>query len=220
MVKGLVGYETMVRDETRKIKAMGRLECSLAKRRHKKPRREPSPVVDAAATQPTRFSADDLPTGDLRSISVGLKRLISAKTTAGEHRRHCFLVTEVCDRAGLLVAPKREHMAVSTVVSALEAVEEMPQQWSVFVPLLSINGTLADPLFTGSLSAEGTSTGNAMVTLGRFDVNGVAVFTLHGQSLDPVGKPASMGLSSSDFRRIQREAARLLGVRLLSEWAV
>ena len=230
MTKGLDRYEERMAAEVRKIRSMKRIESSLAKRRNKgnedaKERALSAKVVKAAAMQPSIFSSDGLQPASVRSTAVALRKLTKAKRDEGGRERHCFLAADVCDRTALIVAPKRDSVSVSEAVHVLEAIDTTFDDLGQEMILLRLDGPFTLPLF-GSKSdshTRATTRGNTLITIVRADVDGVPIFALRGAS-DATqalfSEPVDLGLSARDFGRIQRAAARLLGLRLSNEWAV
>ena len=222
--------------EARKIRSMKRIESSLAKRRNKgnkgnkgnkdaKERALSAKVVKAAAMQPSLFSHDGLQPANVRSTAVALRKLTKAKRVEGGRERHCFLATDVCDRTALIVAPKRDSVSVSETVHALEAIDTTLDDLGKEVILLRLDGPFTLPLFSSTSGSHTTATtrGNTLITVIRADVDGVPIFALRGASGATqvlLSEPVDLGLSAKDFGRIQRAAARLLGLRLSNEWAV
>lgn len=93
--------------------------------------------------------------------------------------------------------------------------------YGALLPLLTTSRSVALPVFEhGVMGAEPC----AGVALARCDLGSVTIFTLH-RLVDPVAPgtsvaPVCLGLTKGTYACIQREAAKMLGVCLLSEWAL
>ena len=223
MPGGLTKFDTMMKNETRKIKSMKRLEKSLDKRRKQKSRSKGKPV-EAAATHPVQFALDEFERTSTRDLVKALKQLISTKMEG----RHAFLACESCARRAILVAPKRNNATADDVLRTLApkraviATNERSNELRL-VPLMTLSSELTTPLFRPDLTC-GTLTGASMVSVGRLDVAGSVLFTLHGytttEGVAVPATPSALGLSSMHFRALQKDAAKLLGMQLLSEWTL
>jgi len=204
------------------MKNIKKLQKMLMKQRTSSKNRD-EVVLDAVAVQCRDVATEDLDRIDKLSLSTFVQRLSCAKNDA----RHIFLSSEACSRRAVVVAPKRDAVSVDDAVCHIGH-PDIPEQFPVIVPLITINGPLSAPLFHSETNAAATVRDSTSILLGRLDIGGIPVFTLHGANSSPdtfnntdiVGTPRSIGLSSLDFRAVQRDAARLLGLRLLSDWAV
>jgi len=164
------------------------------------------------------------------------RHLVEAKTQSASkrHERHAFLVSETCEGSALLLAPKRRGatmaMAASSIATAAASAPSAPSAPFVGPPTSTTSSTRFDALVplltmerpTGSLKClfAGDGTGGHVGEVGGVSISRhdgpVTVFALHAlDSAVREGTPSSLGLTKAAYVRIQRDAARLLGARML-----
>jgi len=222
MAVGDVGaVDRIAKQDRRAQRAARNIERRLSRKRGGATARR-----SVAATRPTRFSIKGLSTPGRLLVENVTRRLIS--TRVKEEGRHAFFAATVCDECGVLVAPKREgaslcmaiHEATVANPSATAQVIDAPAPCfgPALVPLLQSSESIDAKLFTNS---NGMADSGDRIGVARTVVGKVCVFSLHAMNADsPEAKPTALDLSSIDFSRMQQEATRLLGLRLLSQWTL
>ena len=222
------GMRATARRERRVIRAMARIEKSQKKRRKHQPQTE---QLSVRAITARRFSTTDLPTCNALLMKRVVERLMTARVTGANSEsapRRAFLISEVCERGGLLVAPRCLLGTVQVLVQTISAITASNNMcpnplWETASPALTgtpllqsaTDGANVDaPLFGRSFATDEAC---ATIFVSRINVAGVALFMLHGAgaSADSVSvSPDTLGLTAVAFGRMQVAAARLLGIRL------
>ena len=210
----LNGLERIIKKSKRADKAGARLERQLAKRR----KTEPPSNVDVAATRPADFATEYLPDTPSCLVKPARRALLSSGL---------YYVTGVCGDRALLVAPKKHECSRHAVVQIVCNATAGAKAPSSSVKLVAANvallngATVLEPMLFDALSNARVTERSDTVSVCRQDVNGVPLLMLT-DSLDAEwpSEPADAGLTYPEFGKVQREAAKLLGLRLLTEWAM
>lgn len=190
-------------------------QCLSRKRGSEKTRRS------VAATQPTRFSVKGLSAPGRLFVENVTRRLISSRVK--KEGRHAFFASTVCDECGVLVAPKRHGASLCMAIHEATIANHSTSAHSIYtpapcfgpalVPLLQASDPIDAKLFTDGSGMTNLST---RIGVARTVVGKVCVFSLHAMNTDSLeATPTALDLSSIDFNRMQQEATRLLGLRLL-----
>jgi len=201
--------EKSIKKSKRADKAGTRLERELARRR----KTEPPSNVDVAAARPSDFSTEDLPDTRPRDVnSVRQALLISG----------FYYVTGVCEDRALLVAPKESTSSRYAAIQVARNALSKATSTHVGNNVLLLNGaTRLEPQLFSSVSDAYVLEGARTVSVCRNDVGGVPLLMLTDSPNDDwPSEPADIGLTYSEFGKVQREASRLLGLRLLTEWTL
>lgn len=146
---------------------------------------------------------------------------MAATVHVAGHDRRAFFVSEACEGRALLLAPKRRASRIEDATSALLSVTptsgiapiETQLSFACGVSLLVADA----PIESRTFSLGGAvSTVTKEIAVSRVDYAGVPLLTLHDAVYGDPRSPATLGLSREDHERLQREAARLLGLRFQS----
>ncbi len=183
-----------------------RLERAIAKRRRHAP--SVCTVVVARATRvgPQAFEAIESETCALARLRT---KLLAAEVVLGERTRRSYYVSEACDGAALIVAPRRDGAALPFAARQEHGRAEHKLPLFVCKP---DDGRANVPLF------ETGETMNWCIAVRRYNVDGAVVFALCRG--DGNASPLQLSMSRGQVRDLQRDAARLLGLRVLCEWAL
>ena len=206
------GLEKNIKKGRRMDKASARLERDLARRR----KMDPVSNVDVAATRPSDFATEYLPDVSSRDVNAVRRALLAT----GQ-----YYVTGVCDDRALLVAPKtRECSRYAAIRTAHGAQGTKFSNSAAYVGhnVALLNGAMGlEPLLFSSGSDVALAQDAVTVSVCRRDVNAVPLLMLTDAPDDAwPNEPADVGLTYFEFAKVQREAAKLLGLRLLTAWAV
>ena len=185
-----------------------RLERALSKRRRRAPR-DCTVVASSASREGSQTLALAHVESDPRALARLRTKLLTAEAVAGTRTKRCYYVSETCDGAALVVAPRRDGDAVPFPSGKGHggAAYKLP------LFLSNPDGGRANvPLF------EMDAATNWCIAVRRYDVDGVTVFALcRGEGSASLVR---LAMSRSQVRELQRDAARLLGLRVLCEWAL
>lgn len=210
----LKGLAKAIKKDARANKASAKIERSLKRRR----KAEPPSNVDVAATRPTDFSTEYLHNTSSRDVNALRRALLESGL---------YYVAGVCEDRALLLAPRQRDCSQERAITiARRAFSKNASQLNGHYPpghhVPVLNGAVAlEPVLFDALCDSVTIEGSVSVSVCRRDVAGVPLLMLSNSPDNTYPhEPADIGLTYSEFGTVQREAARLLGLHLLTEWAM
>lgn len=197
------------------------------------------------AVRHTEFAFTGLPDVDRRLFDKASALLMNNK----DHRQHAgrrmYNFVDVFDRKALLIAPRKEEYR-GEIASTLADLDHLLKERRVYsgpeyyddeknrtrwVKLLTCTVPVDACLDGGSTCDDWANTEGVHVAIRRYNVGPFVVFSLvrSSERFFELGSecrrpddntPKALGLGPNGFASLQREAAKLLGLRLLCDWAL